>query len=548
MSDPWEDFQPADDGPWTDFSPAEQKPSPQGPRPGLGERFAAGLTDPIHGGAQMLESAVRGIAPGAVDAINRANNWLAQYGIVGRLPEGGVQQQQREREQRLRTDGVDWARLGGNVLSPANMAVAAAAPARAAGLAGRVATGGGLGALSAGLMPTASADPMARLAQMGVGGAGGAAVPALMAGLGRVVSPNASTNPQLALLQREGITPTIGQTLGGAANRAEQKAASLPIVGDAIRSARARASSEQLNAAVANRAMEPIGQRIPAGTTGRDAVAAVRTSLQDAYDDLLPRMTARADQPFMAQVSGVRQMVQTGAIDPNAARAFERILQNDVLGKFRGQGAMTGQTLKQVESDLTQQISRMSASTDADQRLVGDALREVQDALRSMLQRSNPQHAEQLRQINTGWANFKRLEKAAGYVGAEDGAFNASQLQSAVKALDRSKDKGRFARGDALMQDLSDAAKARLGDTVPNSGTADRMWLGAGGLAAGALHPGIPAALIGGAGLYSPPAQALLRGLVTARPQAAQPMRGLLNRTSPVLSPVGGLLALQGLE
>lgn len=514
------------------------------PAPSAGARFAAGLMDPIQGGAQLLENSVRSISPAAVEAINKLNNKLADWGMVGRLPAGGVQQQTQEREAALKTDGIDWARLGGNVLSPVNAALAARLPA-AATTGGRVLGGAGLGAVSAALMPSdGSAEE--KLTQMAVGTAGGGLVPALTAGAGRIISPAASVNPQLALLKAEGIRPTVGQALGGAANKAEEKAISLPFVGDAIAAARQRAAGD-LNQAVANRALAPIGAKASPAVQGRELVADVQAKLSDAYNTLLPKLTVKADPVFVQEVQSLRGMVANGSIDPNAAKTFQRILQNDVLGKFKGQGALTGQTMKAVESDLGQKIAQLGGSTDADARLVADALREVQSSLRSLVQRNNPAYADELKAINSGWANFKRLERAAGYVGAEDGVFNASQLQSAVKALDRSKDKGKFARGDAFMQDLSDSAKNVLGSKVPNSGTADRL-MQAGAVGSGLVNPLIPLSLLGGAGLYSAPAQRALLSAVSSRPQLAQPVAGLLNRTSPMLSPAGGLLTLDALK
>lgn len=514
------------------------------PEVSASSRFAAGLVDPIQGGAQMLENAVRAVSPGAVDVINKANNWLADRGIVGRLPAGGVRQQTQEREAALRTDGIDWPRLAGNVLSPANAALAARLPA-AATTAGRVVGGAGLGAIAGGLMPNAGTDAD-KLTQMGMGAAGGALVPAITAGVGRVISPNASRNPQLDLLKTEGVRPTVGQALGGVANKAEEKAISLPFMGDAIANARTRAAGD-LNVAVANRALAPIGGKAPAGMDGRELVGHVRTQLGKAYDDLLPKLTVKADQAFASEVQNLRTMVNTGSIDPNVGKAFNRILQNDVLGKFRGQNALTGQTMKAVESDLGQKIAQFGASTDADQRMVADALREVQSSLRSLVQRSNPKYAAELKAINAGWANFKRMERAAGFLGADDGIFSAAQLQSAVKALERSKDKGKFSSGGALMQDLSDAGKSVLGSKVPNSGTADRL-MNAGAIGAGLVNPLIPAGLLAGAGMYSAPVQRALLAAVASRPQAAQAVAGLLNRTAPMLSPAGGLLALDVLE
>ena len=528
---------------WDDGPPAKKAPNAK-PEVSAASRFAAGLVDPIQGGAQLLENSVRAISPAAVEAINKLNNKLADWGMVGRLPAGGVQQQTKEREAALKTDGIDWARLGGNVLSPVNAALAGAMPA-AATTGARVLGGAGLGAVTGGLMPNAgSAED--KLKQMAAGTAGGAAVPALTAGVGRVISPNASRNPQLDLLRAEGVRPTVGQALGGMANKAEEKAISLPFVGDAIATARTRAAGD-LNRAVANRALAPIGAKAPAGIEGRDLVGHVQGKLSDAYNTLLPKLTVQADQAFVQEVQSLRGMVANGSIDPNAAKAFQRILQNDVLGKFKGQGALTGQTMKAVESDLGQKIAQFGGSTDADARLVADALREVQSSLRTLVQRNNPAYADELKAINSGWANFKRLERAAGYVGAEDGAFSASQLQSAVKALDRSKDKGKFARGDAFMQDLSDAGKNVLGSKIPNSGTADRL-MQAGALGSGLVNPLIPMGLLGGAGMYSAPAQRALLAAVSSRPQIAQPITGLLNRSSPMLSPAGGLLALDALE
>ncbi|MBK7025376.1 MAG: hypothetical protein IPH41_18505 [Sulfuritalea sp.] len=101
--------------------------------------------------------------------------------------------------------------------------------------------------------------------QAAVGGLMGGAVPAVASGISRMISPRASVNPDVLALRAAGVRPTVGQTLGGMANRVEEKAISLPIVGDAIASARTRATGE-LNQAVANRALQPIGAKAPAGS------------------------------------------------------------------------------------------------------------------------------------------------------------------------------------------------------------------------------------------------------------------------------------------
>jgi hypothetical protein len=151
--------------------------------------------------------------------------------------------------------------------------------------------------------------------------------------------------------------------------------------------------------------------------------------------------------------------------------------------------------------------------------------------------RNNPAQAAELKAINTGYANFKRVQRAAAGLGAEDGIFSPAQLQSAVKAGDRSKDKSKFARGEALMQDLSEPGKAVLGNKVPDSGTPYRTLaaLGLGG--AGAGYAGVDPTTIGGAALiplaFTRPGKNALAALLARRPDSAEPVANALRRLAP---------------
>jgi hypothetical protein len=338
----------------------------------------------------------------------------------------------------------------------------------------------------------------------------------------------------------EGITPTPGQILGGSAKATEEKLTSLPFVGDAIKGGQARAVND-LNRAAANRALKPIGQSLPKDVVGREAVEHVESALGARYNALLPKLTVKADKQFASEVGSLTQSIKTGAIDPKYGKAFERFMASNVTGKLRGQGALTGQTLKDIEGDLGQQIRRLGQSNDPDARLLGDAYKEVQDSLRKMLTRSNPQAADELKAINTGYAGFKRLQRAASSVAAEDGVFSPAQLQSAVKALDRSKDKAAFARGNALLQDLSEPAKAVLGNKIPNSGTADRGLLSLLQL----LDPRAAAAAAISPVAYSQTGQNALAAALAKRPQAAEPIANALRQASPGLGLLGGQVGIQ---
>lgn len=506
------------------------------------DKLLRGIRDPLDGAAQLFE---RVMPQGFNDANRSVNNWLAdKTGMFTRMPESGVDgliKQQEAEYQAKRSaageSGFDGYRTIGNVISPMNLAVASKLPA-VASMAGRVGVGALGGGASAALNPVVGDDFWGEKAkQVATGAAFGGAMPAITGAVSRVISPKASLNQNLDLLRAEGIKPTIGQTLGGWANRVEEKAQSIPIMGDAIAAARSR-TGDELNRAAFNRALGPVGQKLPMNVKlGGDAVEYTKNTLSQAYDNLLPKLTTQADTTFENGVNSLRAMVSTGAIDPKYSAKFEQILNDRVLNKFQGQSSMTGETLKATQEHLTKEIKRFGQSQDPDARLLGDALKEVGSQLNQLVTRSNPQYAAELKAINTGYANFKRVQKAAGYLGADEGVFTPAQLQSAVKAADFSKDKARFAEGNAFMQDLSGAGKAMLTNKVPDSGTAGRMWLGGGALASGALNPAIPLGLLGGAAMYSSPMQSLLRGAVSARPQAAQSVANAFDEAAPRLIP-----------
>jgi len=531
-----------DEAPAIDASKVQwDEPKPKGPAVSRTEKVAMGVADPIHGGAQLLTKL---LPDSVVQAGNRANNWLAdKTGLVAKLPAGGVDEQVRKREADYQAKraaagetGFDgWRTLG-------NVGPSLALPAvSATSLPARMAVGSAAGAANNALAPVTSGDfASQKRGQIATGAIAGAAFPVLGSAVSRVISPKASTNLAVSKLRSEGITPTAGQILGGAAARTEEKLSSLPLVGDAIINAKTRAVG-QLNRAVANRALSPVGAKLPEGMVGREAVEFVGDTLGKKYEDLLPGLTVKADREFADNITSLSSMLRNGSLDPKYANGFDRFMRTNVLNKFKGQNALTGQTVKDIESDLGQTIARYSKSQDPDAQLYADALKEVQSNLRDLVSRSNPQAAKELKAINTGYANFKRMERAAAGVGAEDGIFSAAQLQSAVKALDRSKDKRAFSRGSALMQDLSEPAKGVLGSKVPNSGTADRSFMALATL----LDPKAAAMALTAPVLYSQPGQRALAGLLASRPQGAQAVADSLRQASPGLGLLGGQFGLQ---
>lgn len=513
------------------------------------DRISMGLTDPFQGGAQLL---TKMLPDSVVQAGNAANNWLAdKTGLVARLPEGGVDQQTKDRERAYEAQraaagqsGFDGLRLVGNVLSPANLAFGASVPA-ATTLGGRMALGSLGGAASSAMAPVTEGDYTSeKLKQVGVGGLTGGLVPAAVAGTSRVISPKASVNPDLQLLRDAGVAPTVGQSLGGWASRLEEKMQSLPIMGDAIASARGTALRQFNNAAI-NRAVAPVSGKVEGA--GQAAVAEAGDVLGQAYDDALSTLKyVKFDNTFKTDLQQLKSMSK--ALTPPMRDKFNTTVKNIIGGRTTGGGTMLAETVKKADSELGQTAAQFGRSSVSSEQEYADAVKQLQALLRAQVARSSPRASDALRKADQGYANLVRVEGAAKAAKNAEGVFTPAQLNTAIQTADNSVRKRAVARGTALMQDLGTAGQNVLGSKVPNSGTADRLWMGAGALGAGAINPLIPGGLLAGAAAYSPWGQALLRNAVASRPASAKSVAELLNRTSPMLGSTGGLLGLQVIE
>ncbi|WP_217646956.1 lytic transglycosylase domain-containing protein [Achromobacter sp. NFACC18-2] len=516
-------------------------------------RMAQGaVVDPLNAGAQLLVNAAPG---GVVDAVNSATQYVNELPVIGPVTRAlgmtpataqdvnqGVQQQEQQYQAARRAtgnDGFDWARLSGSVAATAPLA-AAMAPAAGLSVPASMATAAGSGAVFGGLQPVTEGGDYAenKLRQMAVGGVSSGALSGVGNALSRVISPRASVNPNVQTLLDEGVTPTPGQLLGGTAQRMEDKAVSIPIVGDAIRGARERGIQE-FNEAALNRAVAPLGQRVTA--TGREGMQQVQRIVGDAYDDIIPRLNFRADNQFAQEIGTLQQMAQT--LPPAQAQQFETILRDQVIGRLTRQGGATGQNYRAIESELGRLGANYRSSAVAGERELGMAITELQASLRETLTRSNPQVAQELASINQAYSMLTRLQRAASATGADEGVFTPAQFSAAVRAADGTVRKNAYARGGALMQDLSDAGRGVMNTTVPNSGTFDRAAL-VGAATLSAANPLFPVGLAAGALPYLRGPNRLAAALIARRPEIAPQ---LAERISGVL-PAAGVVAAPALN
>lgn len=515
---------------------------------------------------QMLKTIPGGIARGMMD-VPESIMQLGARGAEAVLPEGssaktfmagqrkGFEQFQKEGEESYQKDWggptaaePDIGRLIGNVAATAPISAVMPGGA-AAGIVPRMVAGAATGAVSGALQPvTPDSNNFwgEKATQAGIGAAGGAVAPAIMGGVARTVSPH--VNPDVSALMNAEVRPTLGQILGGSANRIEEAAQSVPLVGDAIKSARSRAVGD-LNRAAINRALEPIGESLDKATPlGREAIAEMHEKIGANYDKLVPTLHVQSDPQFVGDLS---KLISGAKMMPGeTGQQFGKTLQDLVINKFSKTGHMTGETFKEMESELGRLGSDYTHSSIASERQLGGAFKQLQLNLRELLTRSNPDKAAELTAANSAFANALRVEGAAAKTGTEQGVFTPAQLLQSTRQLDPSLRKGAFARGDALMQDLADAGKSVLGNKVPDSGTPLRSMVMAGGALAPlyAFSPMAALGVGGGAGTlmgaYSKPGVNMLARLLASRPEGAAGAASLLR--NPVTSTLPGILAAGG--
>lgn len=505
-------------------------------------RFIKGLKDPIDGAAQALAHA---LPDSITDAMNEGVQRLNDLPVIGQAtkaigltPATSAQLDDdiRKSEQQYQLarkdagqDGLDLARITGNIVGtlPLNSVL----PGGGASLASKAAAGSAGGAVFGATMPVADGDySEQKKTQIGMGALLGGAAPGVLQGVGKIISPAASKNPHVQTLIEAGVTPTPGQLMGGIAQRVEDKATSLPIVGDAITSARQRAVVDY-NKAIFDRTLAPIGVKVD--QVGREGVAAAQQAIEKAYDDIMPQIQFKADSQFVSELGNIRTMIQH--LPDGQVKAFDSLLSSKLVQKMTPQGSADGLNYKQATSELGRLARTYMSDVDADKRQLGLALKEVQNAVKDNLIRARPQAAQKLATIDKAYSNFTRLQQAAGM--SADGIFTPAQFKNAVRAGDRTMRKGAYAKGSAIMQDLADAGSSVLNSKIPDSGTAGRL-LGAGaGLGAGVYNPAIPASLVGASVPYLPGADAFMKALIAVRPKGAEAVAGRLSNMPSTLGP-----------
>jgi hypothetical protein len=234
----------------------------------------------------------------------------------------------------------------------------------------------------------------------------------------------------------------------------------------------------------------------------------------------------------------------------DTARTLNAAIDDHVRRTFAPAGVTSGRAIKELDEFLGGQAREFGASLDPYHRQLGHAFTQLQMDIRETIARQHPQVAERLHGLNEGFANLIRAEAAGGP--AEGGIAGPGQIRQAAVNMaggPRGARGHRAAGGNALMQDLGDAASTVMRPTIPDSGTPTRAL--ATGLAGAALfgNPthGIhvnPWAASFLAAIASPYVNRttgrIARAALTARPAGAEAVRQGIRSAAPVAAIAAG--------
>lgn len=353
-------------------------------------------------------------------------------------------------------------------------------------IAGNVATGGAMGGILNPVLPGEST--MGNVVTGGVAQGAGATA---MKGLGMLAQPIRQSAPVRALVD-EGIIPTIGQAAratksfgGKLLGNIEDAATSIPGLGGLITGARSRAGQELQEAAIAR--ATPAGTQALKGV-GREVIEETSNAVSDAYGVALDRIgTVKLDTQFL---NSAPQIVQRAvALNPQQKADVANVVEQVISSRVNpGGGAVDARIAKTIDSDLGSYVREYSRSSQASERQAANVIREIQTQWRELITRNAPdaETANLLKDANRAFANLLRVEKAATKGTSSGGEFTAAQLNQAVREL--TPNKRTFAKGGALMQDLSDPAAQVLTGRLGESGTVPRGMIALGMLGGGGAY------------------------------------------------------------
>lgn len=503
------DFAPA--------TPAQPQKAPSG--------FLQGVMDPVYGAGQLMAKGMQ-----AVGFFPKEAQAFAERVVPQR------EQQYQAQRAAAGEEGTDWARLGGSLVSPANLLAGGAVGSMVAKPLMQAAA---VGATQGALAPVTDTEDFTeeKVKQTVGGGAFGVLGAGVAKGAGKVLNPLVSKAEQT--MRDLGVSLTPGQVMGGQAKDIESFAASVPLVGSYISDAKERALYS-FNKGIINKALAKVGEKLPEDVIGRDAVQAVNEIVDQKYTDVLSKMSFKLDFPTY---SGLLKSTKIPSSSIDRVRVKDE-LDSIIFSRLPKEGPITGDTYKQIESQLRQRAAQLGRGTISDQD-VGEALKAASVSLKEGLRKQNPKYTSELRRIDSAYGDISVMKTAAANTGAENGVFTPRQYKTAVRQSDTTRKKTQFAAGTARGQDVAEDAVSVM-EPRQTANLEGRIALSNVGGYTMAANPAtaLPLAVVAPI-LYSESGVKAMEALLRSRPEVARKIGEALTARATKEGSISGAQVLQ---
>lgn len=307
-------------------------------------------------------------------------------------------------------------------------------------------------------------------AAWGAGGAAGGRV--LGKALGGAARPAGGLSEDAQRMVNAGvpITPGMARGAGSLTGRTEEMLASNPLLGASIVPARRRAV-EEAQVALVNSALQDlpadVGKAITRGTPAREAIDLGFERASAAFQDALEGGAIKAaDSTLLGDLGMHNAIADTPMLTRRHAGELRRYVTEATERLAKHGDTVPATELKQVDAEIGAFARKLEKSLDPRDKVAAHAWRQFQgewrnqvikEALTSETKRST------LDAANRAWRELLTLDKALGGFDTMRPGRTVAKLADANIA------------GDRPVHALAKSMKATLPNTVPNSGTAERV-------------------------------------------------------------------------
>jgi hypothetical protein len=288
----------------------------------------------------------------------------------------------------------------------------------------------------------------------------------------------------------------------------------------------------------------------PVKAIGQEGLAELKGRFNMAYDKIYRGKSVPIDDVYVRQVDDL--VKQTAAYYPEEAAALNGLVQKyqdklfagvkesgivDESGKkiVTGREGVNANALKEAIADLQGDISR---AYKAGKNQLAELLTDYSTELEMLRVRGLPPgSADALKQVNERYSGFLQYQKAMSGVSANKANMvTPSQMITAIKASDRSKNKAAFAQGKAPNQKFALNADSVLGSELPQigPGTAEKLL----GLAALTSPLTLGADYLGALALGTRQGQALMLGQLPGQAGIRSGVRSALPYAAGIAAPM----------